>query len=244
MALVQRIADLHRGGAVHESAALVGQASLMITPSDLVRLATLLQAEGPAGSSTYLCRSVASGAPEHAAATLAELRRVGLVDEAADLFHTLWAVNSEALPALLAALEQSGQSADGQTLLWERASAPAAELAELTQHLRAAGRSGDVRHLLRQAAGRQTPEVAAIAAALSEDSAVELINELVRIRSASDIGQFAAAIRGQAALYDALLFAVDDLAESPARSAFAALRSAGLRTEPTPRPRSRYRQRR
>ncbi|ROR44460.1 hypothetical protein EDD39_2657 [Kitasatospora cineracea] len=244
VALAQRITDLHRQGAVHESAAIVAQVALMITPSDLAGLATLLRAQGPAGSSTYLARSVASGSPEHAAAALAELRQEGLVDEAADLFHALWSVSAQALPALLAALEQSDQSADGQTLLWERASAPAGELAELTGHLRASGRSDDARHLLRQAAGRPLKEVAAIATALDEESATALIGELVRLRSASDVGQFAAAIRGSAELYDALLFAADDLEESRARSAFAALRTAGLPTEPAPRSRSKSRPRR
>ncbi|MFJ5882551.1 hypothetical protein [Kitasatospora cineracea] len=229
---------------MHESAGIVAQVALMITPSDLAGLATLLRAEGPAGSSTYLARSVASGPPEHAAATLAELRQEGLVDEAADLFHTLWSVSAQALPLLLAALEQSGQSADGQTLLWERASAPAGELAELAGHLRASGRSDDARHLLRQAAGRPLKEVAAITTALDEESATALIGELVRLRSASDIGQFAAAIQGSTELYDALLFAADDLEESRARSAFAALRTAGLPTQPAPRSRSKSRQRR
>ncbi|MFB7946056.1 hypothetical protein ACFC6L_14175 [Kitasatospora phosalacinea] len=244
VALVQRIADLHRQGAVHESAALVGQAALVITPSDLVSLATLLRAEGPAGSSTYLARSMAAGAPEHAAAALAGLRREGLVDEAADLFHALWSVSAQVLPALLAALEQSGQSADGQTLLWERASAPATELSELTGELRAAGRSDDVRHLLRQAAGRPVGEVAAIAAALDGESAAELVGELVRMRSASDVGQFAAAVRDSAELYDAVLFAADGLEENRARSAFAALRTAGLPTESAPRSRPKSRLRR
>ncbi|MFJ5232160.1 hypothetical protein ACIQBJ_19960 [Kitasatospora sp. NPDC088391] len=242
--LVQRIAELHREGAVHESAAIVGQVALLVTPLDLAALAALLKSDGPSGASAYLARSVANGTPEHAAAVLVELRREGLVDEAADLFHTLWSVGSRELPALLAALERTGQSADGQTLLWERASAPAAELAELTHWLREAGRSGDARHLLRQAAGRPVGEVAEIAAALSEGSAVELVRELVRLRSAGDIGQFAAAIHGSAELYDALLFATDGLEESRSRSAFAALRSAGLPTEPAPRPRSRSRQRR
>ncbi|MFJ4678374.1 hypothetical protein [Kitasatospora sp. NPDC088783] len=244
VALTQRITDLHRQGAVHESAGLVGQAALMTTPSDLVGLAALLRAEGPAGSSTYLARSVALGSPAHAAATLAELRQGGLVDEAADLFHALWSVSTQTLPALLAALERSGQSADGQTLLWERASAPADELAELSQELRVAGRSEDIRHLLRQAAGRPIKEVATIAAALDEESAVELIGELVRLRSASDVGHFAAAIQGSVELYDTLLFAADGLEESRARSVFAALRTAGLPTEPAPRSRPKSRQRR
>ncbi|KDN85448.1 hypothetical protein KCH_26790 [Kitasatospora cheerisanensis KCTC 2395] len=243
-ALTQRISGLHQQGAAQESAAIVRQVAVMITPEDVTRLAALLQKNGPAGSSTYLARSAAAGAPEHAAATLAELRREGLIDEAADLFHTLWSASSAALPALLAALEQSGQSADGQTLLWERASAPADELAELAQHLRAAGRTDDVRNLLRQAAGRPINEVAAIAGALTGETAAALVGELVRLRSASDIGRFGTAIRGAAELYDTLLFAVDDLEESRARSAFAALRSAGLPTEPAPRPRSRSRQRR
>ncbi|MGW4808837.1 hypothetical protein [Kitasatospora sp. NPDC004272] len=242
--LVQRITDLHRQGAVHESAAVVGQVALVIAPADLVGLATLLRSEGPTGSSTYLARSVALGAPEHAAATLAELRREGLVEEAADLFHALWTVSAQAFPALLAALEQSGQSADGQTLLWERASAPANELSELTRNLRASGRSGDARHLLRQAAGRPVGEVAAIAAALGEESATELVGELVRMRSADDVGQFAAAVRDSVELYNAVLFAADGLEEGRARSAFAALRTAGLPTEPALRPRSKSRQRR
>lgn len=244
VALVQRINGLHQQGATHESAAIVRQVAVMITPEDVARLATLLQENGPTGSSTYLARSVSAGAPEHAAATLAVLRRDGMIDEAADLFHTLWSASSAALPALLAALEQSGQSADGQTLLWERASAPAEELAELAQHLKAAGRTDDVRHLLRQAAGRPINEVAAIAGALNEETAMELVGELVRLRSASDIGRFGAAIQEATELYDTLLFAADDLEESRARSVFAALRTGGLPTQPAPRPRSRSRQRR
>ncbi|MFD7640956.1 hypothetical protein ACFV4P_09900 [Kitasatospora sp. NPDC059795] len=244
VALVQRINGLHQRGAAQESAAILRQVATMITAEDVAQLATLLQQNGPAGSSTYLARSVSAGPPEHAAAALAVLRRDGLLDEAADLFHTLWSASSAALPALLAALEQSGQSADGQTLLWERASAPAEELAELAQHLKAAGRTDDMRHLLRQAAGRPINEVAAIAGALNEESAAELIRELVRLRSASDIGRFGAAIQAATDLYDTLLFAADDLEESRARSVFTALRTGGLPTEPSPRPRSRSRSRR
>ncbi|MFD9126090.1 hypothetical protein [Kitasatospora sp. NPDC059571] len=152
---------MHRRGAAQESAAIAAQAAVTLAPADVVRLAGHLRAGGPYGASGYLARATALGHARQAADTLAELRRAGLVDEAAELFHALWGLPASALPDLLAALEQAGQAADGQTLLWEWASAPPGELAGLAIGLSAAGRDGDVRALLRQTAGRPVAEVCA-----------------------------------------------------------------------------------
>lgn len=160
-ALAIRVGELHGRGSAHESAAVVAQAAVTLAPQDVARLAALLRSQGPYGAAGYLVRATAHGSPDQAAGTLAELRRVGLVDEANELFHALWGVPGSALPALIAALERAGQAADGQTLLWEWASAPPTELAALTAGLAAAGRTGDVRHLLRQVAGRPIADVAA-----------------------------------------------------------------------------------
>lgn len=160
-ALAVRVGELHGRGSAHESAAVVAQAAVTLAPQDVARLAALLRSQGPYGAAGYLVRATAHGSPDQAAGTLAELRRVGLADEANELFHALWGVPGSALPALIAALERAGQAADGQTLLWEWASAPPAELAALTAGLAAAGRTGDVRHLLRQVAGRPIADVAA-----------------------------------------------------------------------------------
>ncbi|MFG2821203.1 hypothetical protein ACGFX4_17470 [Kitasatospora sp. NPDC048365] len=242
-ALAKRITDLHLQGAVRDSAAIVAQAAVSLVPADVARLVGLLRDGGPTGAAGYLARATSYGPPEQTARTLAELRTTGLVEEAAELFHTLWSVPVSALPAMLAALEQAGQSADGHTLLWEWASAPPAELAELAARLREAGRADDVSNLLRQAVGRPMGDAAAVALALDPALAVGLVGEVVRLRSAGDLGEFAAAVHGQPVLYEALLGAVSGLDESRARSAFASLRSAGLPTEP-PRTRGRGRIRR
>jgi hypothetical protein len=259
-ALATRIADLHRRGAAQESAAVTAQASVTLAPSDVVGLAGLLRAGGPYGASGYLVRAAAHGPARQAADTLAELRRVGLVDEAAELFHALWGLPASGLPALLAALERAGQSADGQTLLWEWASAPPVESADLSFRLAAAGRDGDVRSLLRQIAGRSVAEVSATAHVLADRAAdgaptspatapatdraaapgvfaslaSVLVREVVRMRSASDVGEFAAAVADRSALYRVLLDAVAGLDEGRSRNALAALRSAGLPTSPAP----------
>lgn len=240
-ALAQRVSELHRRGAAQESAAVVAQAAVTLAPVDVARLVELLRSGGPTGSADYLARSVAHSAPGQAAGTLAELRRSGQVDEAAVLFHALWSVPAAALPALLTALEQAGQSADGQTLLWEWASAPPGELADLAVRLWESGRSADVRSLLRQVAGRPTGEVAAVALALERSLALGLVGEVVRLRPAVDIGAFAAEVYGDGELYRAMLAAVAAQDESRSRSALAALRLAGLPTEPAPQVRARNR---
>jgi hypothetical protein len=259
-ALAARIADLHRRGAAQESAAVTARAAVTLAPSDVVGLAGLLRAGGPYGASGYLVRAAAHGPARQAADTLAEHRRVGLVDEAAELFHALWGLPASGLPALLAALERAGQSADGQTLLWEWASAPPVESADLSFRLAAAGRDGDVRSLLRQIAGRSVAEVSATAHVLADRAAdgaptspatapatdraaapgvfaslaSVLVREVVRMRSASDVGEFAAAVADRSALYRVLLDAVAGLDEGRSRNALAALRSAGLPTSPAP----------
>ncbi|MFG2825731.1 hypothetical protein ACGFX4_40660 [Kitasatospora sp. NPDC048365] len=240
-ALAQRVSELHRRGAAHESAAVVAQAAVTLAPADVARLVALLRTGGPAGSADYLARSVAHSAAGQAAGTLAELRRSGQTDEAAVLFHALWSTPAAALPALLTALEDTGQSADGQTLLWEWASAPAHELAELALRLWESGRAADIRSLLRQAAGRPTADVAAVALALDRTLARGLVGEVVRLRQAADIGAFAAEVHADPELYGALLAAVFAQDESRARSALAALRAHGLPTDLSPhtRPRSR-----
>ncbi|MFC6597984.1 hypothetical protein [Kitasatospora paranensis] len=277
-ALAARIADLHRRGAAQESAAVTAQASVTLAPSDVVGLAGLLRTGGPYGASGYLVRAAAHGPARQAADTLAELRRVGLVDEAAELFHALWGLPAAGLPGLLAALERAGQAADGQTLLWEWASAPPAELADLSFRLAAAGRDGDVRSLLRQTAGRSIAEVAATVHVLDDRSAggeggrpgpgpvaapaadggadpvggsgvsaslaSVLVREVVRMRSASDVGGFAAAVADRPALYRVLLDAVATLDDGRSRNALAALRSAGLPTSPPPARTARSRGRR
>ncbi|GAA2792121.1 hypothetical protein GCM10010441_16710 [Kitasatospora paracochleata] len=239
--LVQRVSELHRRGAAQESAAIVAQAAVTLSPVEVAQLIELLRTDGPSGASGYLARSAAYGPAEQAVGTLAELRQSGLIDEAAELFHAMWDVPAAALPTLLSALERAGESADAQTLLWEWASAPPTELADVATRLREAGRQEDVRSLLRQAAGRQTGELAATALVLDRSLGAELVGAVVRLRSAVDVGAFASAIRGEAVLYGALLAAVDGIDESRARSAFAALRALGLPTEAPARPRSRGR---
>ncbi|MFF1868666.1 hypothetical protein [Kitasatospora herbaricolor] len=236
--LAERIAGLHRRGSAQESAALVAQAAVTLAPADVARLTALLRSGGPAGAAAYLARAVAHGTPGHAAGTLAELRRAALVTEAAELFHALWGYPAAVLPELLAALEGSGQGADGQTLLWEWGSAPPADLAALAERLHAAGRAGDTRTLLRQAAARPGPEISALAAALAEPLAGALLRELVALRQPAELAQVGGALAGDPGRYGTLLAAVAEGDPGRRRAAEAALRAAGLPTEP-PAPRSR-----
>ncbi|MCU7824897.1 hypothetical protein [Kitasatospora sp. DSM 101779] len=223
---------------------------MTLGPQDVARLAGLLRARGPYGAAGYLVRATAHGSPDQAAGTLAELRRVGLADEANELFHALWGVPGSALPALLAALERAGQAADGQTLLWEWASAPPSELASLACGLASVGRSGDVRHLLRQVAGRPIADLIATVeqlalpggATATQDGgagpaalqlAALLVRETAGLRSPGDLAELGSALLPHRELYQALLGAVAVLEESRARGALAALRSAGLPTAPS-----------
>ncbi|WP_431678443.1 hypothetical protein [Kitasatospora sp. KL5] len=239
-AVAGRIGELHRRGAAHESAAVVAQAAVTLAPENVAQLAGLLRSHGPYGAAAYLARATAHGSADQAVGTLAELRRAGLVDEASELFHALWGAPASALPSLLAALERAGQPADGQTLLWEWASAPPAELAALAVGLSAAGRTGDVRHLLRQAAGRPIGDVVAVVQQLAAPAAgapapqlsAVLVREAAGMRSPADLAQLGHALLPQRELYEVLLGAVAVLEESRSRGALAALRSAGLPTEP------------
>ncbi|MFJ1701961.1 hypothetical protein [Kitasatospora sp. NPDC088346] len=242
-ALAAMIADLHRRGSGDESAALAARAALALAPADVVRLAVRLRAAGPAGAAGYLVRSTAGGPAAQSVGTLAGLREAGLAEEAAQLFHLLRAVPAAGLPELLAALEEAGQTADGQTLLWEWGSASAAELARLAERLSAAGRAGDGRVLLHQAAGRPIPEVVEVVGQLADGLAVDLVGEVVRLRSASGLGEFGRAVLPRPRLYEGLLAAVALLDEARARTALAALRTAGLPTEPAARGTGRRRSR-
>ncbi|MEV4615967.1 hypothetical protein AB0K43_25740 [Kitasatospora sp. NPDC049258] len=242
-ALAGLITDLHRRGSGTESAALTARAALALAPSDVVRLADRLHAAGPPGAAGYLARATAGGPAGQAVGTLAGLREAGLVEEAAELFHLLRAAPATRLPELLAALEQAGQTADGQTLLWEWGSASTVELARLAEQLSDAGRVGDSRALLRQAAGRPIAEVAEVCLELAGGLAVELVGEVVRLRSATGLGEFGRAVRQHPALYEALLAAVALLDEGGARTALAALRTAGLPTGPADRSPGRRRSR-
>ncbi|GAA4997932.1 hypothetical protein GCM10025734_30910 [Kitasatospora paranensis] len=64
------------------------------------------------------------------------------------------------------------------------------------------------------------------------------------MRSASDVGGFAAAVADRPALYRVLLDAVATLDDGRSRNALAALRSAGLPTSPPPARTARSRGRR
>ncbi|MEU9132037.1 hypothetical protein AB0D08_28695 [Kitasatospora sp. NPDC048540] len=243
VALAGLISDLHRRGSGTESAALATRAALALAPADVVRLAVRLRTGGPAGAAGFLARATADGRAAHAVNTLAGLREAGLAEEAAELFHLLRAAPATELPELLAALEQAGQSADGQTLLWEWGSAPTTALARLAEQLHAAGRAGDARTLLHQAAGRPVAEVAALAPELAGPLAVALVGEVVALRSATGLGEFGRALTPHPELYGALLAAVARLDESRARTALAALRTAGLPTGPADRGQGRRRSR-
>ncbi|WP_371496934.1 hypothetical protein OG871_13130 [Kitasatospora sp. NBC_00374] len=242
-ALAVLITDLHLRGSGGESAALAARAALALAPADVVRLAVRLRAAGPPGAAGYLARSTADGPAAQAVGTLAGLREAGLTEEAAQVFHVLRAVPADGLPELLAALEQAGQTADGQTLLWEWGSASAVELARLAEQLSAMGRAGDSRVLLHQAAGRPIPEVIEVARELADGLAVDLVGEVVRLRSATGLGEFGRAVLPRPELYGALLAAVARLDAARARTALAALRTAGLPTEPAVRGSGRRRSR-
>ncbi|MFF2038923.1 hypothetical protein ACFVVX_00720 [Kitasatospora sp. NPDC058170] len=239
LALAERITTLHRQGATREPTALIEQAAVLLAPPDTARLAALLARSGPVGTSVQLARAVAQGSPDQAAATLAELRQAGSAEEAAELFHGLWAYPAAALPGLLAALERTGQHADGATLLWEWGSAPTAELADLAAALQRAGRAADARTLLRQAAGRPTADLTALATTLAAPLAAALLHELAALRPPAELVRLAAALDGHPELYGELLTALT-ADEVRHRTTLAALRTAGLPTTPAAPARSRW----
>ncbi|MQS12133.1 hypothetical protein F7Q99_07450 [Streptomyces kaniharaensis] len=230
-ALAQRVTALHHSGAHPETAELLTQAAARLTPTDTAHLAGILARGGPSGVSLRLARSAAQTTPELAVAVLVELREAGLAEEAAELFHAFWSYPAHTLPALLAALEHAGQLADGATLLWEWGSAPTPELTALAAGLQHAGRHCDVRTLLRQAAGRPTADLAALAIELPAPLPAALLHELAALRPPAELVRLAAALDGSQELYDHLLAALR-ADEARHRTTLAALRSAGLPTEP------------
>lgn len=238
-ALADRVRTLHERAPAGELESLLGRAATHLAPPDLARLAGLLGrpagtrpgSHGPSGAAAGLLRAVARAEPRQAARTLAELRQAELAAEATELFHGLWGCPAEALPGLLAALEEAGQHADGATLLWEWGSAPTPELAVLATALERAGRAADVRMLLRQAAGRPTAELAALAATLPAALAGVLLHELPARRPPAELVRLAEALRGERALYDQLLAGLTADGDRH-RATLASLRSAGLPTEP------------
>ncbi|MFF2076461.1 hypothetical protein ACFVXG_17090 [Kitasatospora sp. NPDC058162] len=239
-ALTERITGLHRSGALPEAEELLDQAAARLAPADAALLVGMLARRGPTtGTSLRLARTAARSAPEHAVAVLAELRELGLAEEAAELFHAFWAYPAAAVPALLAALERSGQHADSATLLWEWGSAPTPELTSLAAHLQQHGRPADVRTLLRQAAGRPTADLVGLATELPPALATLLLQELAVLRPSVEVVRLAAALDGRRDLYGQLLAAL--LAdEARHRTTLAALRAAGLPTAPPTAPRSRW----
>ncbi|MFJ8624169.1 hypothetical protein ACIRD3_15150 [Kitasatospora sp. NPDC093550] len=240
-ALTERITTLHRTGALTEATELLDQAAALLTPADAGLLVGMLAQYGPTGASLHLARNAARLAPEQAVAVLAELRELGLAEEAAELFHAFWTYPAASVPGLLSALERAGQNADGATLLWEWGSAPTPELTSLAACLQQHGRDGDVRTLLRQAAGRPTADLTALAAELPPALATALLHELVALRPPVELVRLAAALDGTGSreLYGQLLGAllVD---EARHRTTLAALRAAGLPTAPPTAPRSRW----
>ncbi|MER7669719.1 hypothetical protein ABTY61_14775 [Kitasatospora sp. NPDC096128] len=239
-ALTERITGLHRSGALPEAEELLDQAAARLAPADAALLAGMLARRGPtSGTSLRLARTAARSAPEHAVAVLAELRELGLAEEAAELFHAFWAYPAAAVPALLAALERSGQHADSATLLWEWGSAPTPELTSLAANLQQHGRPADVRTLLRQAAGRPTADLVGLATELPPALATLLLQELAVLRPPVEVVRLAAALDGRRDLYGQLLAALlaDDARH---RTTLAALRAAGLPTAPPAAPRSRW----
>ncbi|MFD8702525.1 hypothetical protein ACFV1W_07885 [Kitasatospora sp. NPDC059648] len=237
--LTERIAGLHRRGAIPEAEELLDQAAARLDPADAALLAGLLSRHGPTGASLHLARTAADGTPDHAVAVLTELRELGLAEEAAELFHAFWTYPAPAVPALLTALERAGQHADCATLLWEWGSAPTPELTSLTAHLQQHGRPADVRALLRQAAGRPTGDLADLATELPPALASLLLHELATLRPPLELVRLASALDGRPDLYGQLLGAL--LADgSRHRTTLAALRSAGLPTTPPGAQRSRW----
>ncbi|MFJ8475857.1 hypothetical protein [Kitasatospora sp. NPDC094011] len=239
-ALTERITGLHRTGALPEVEELLNQAATRLAPADAALLVGILSRRGPTGASLQLARTAAGNTPEHAVAVLAELRELGLTEEAAELFHAFWAYPASAVPALLGALERAGQHADGATLLWEWGSAPTSELTSLAACLQQHGRPADVRTLLRQAVGRPTADLVGLATELPPALATLLLHELAALRPPTELVRLAAALDGHRELYGQLLAAL--LADGTRhRTTLAALRTAGLPTAPKPAtPRSRW----
>ncbi|MER6302822.1 hypothetical protein ABT247_25165 [Kitasatospora sp. NPDC001539] len=237
--LTERITALHRGGSVPEAEDLLNRAADHLEPADTALLVGMLAQRGPTGASLHLAGCTARSAPDHAVAVLAELRELGLGEEAAELFHAFWAYPAAAVPDLLAALERAGLHADGATLLWEWGSAPTAELTALAACLQQCGRSGDVRTLLRQAAGRPTADLADLVVELPAALAALLLTELAALRPPAEVVRLAAALADAPDLYGHLLGAL--LADGGRhRTTLAALRTAGLPTAPPATPRSRW----
>ncbi|MFI9364642.1 hypothetical protein ACIG5E_26855 [Kitasatospora sp. NPDC053057] len=227
--LTERVTGLHRRGAFPEAEELLNQAAARLAPADAALLVGMLSQRGPTGASLHLARTTADGSPDHAVAVLAELRELGLAEEAAELFHAFWSYPASTVPALLAALEQAGQHADRATLLWEWGSAPTPELTSLAACLQQHGRPADVRTLLRQAAGRPTADLAGLATELPPALATLLLHELATLRPPVELVRLAAALDRRPDLYEQLLGAL--LADgSRHRTTLAALRSAGLST--------------
>ncbi|MBD0673387.1 hypothetical protein BU198_22410, partial [Streptomyces sp. CBMA156] len=175
---------------------MIDAAAARLTPADAALLVGMLSRYGPAGASLQLARGIAGSAPEHSVAVLAELRELGLAEEAAEVFHAFWSHPAASVPGLLSALERAGLAADSATLLWEWGSAPVTELTSLAACLQQHGRAGDVRTLLRQAAGRSTPDLADLATGLPPALATLLLNELAVLRPPVEVVRLAAALDG------------------------------------------------
>ncbi|MFF2543530.1 hypothetical protein ACFVUY_13305 [Kitasatospora sp. NPDC058063] len=240
-ALTERITALHRAGSLTEATGVIDAAAARLTPSDAALLVGMLARYGPTGGSLLLARSIARSAPDHSVTVLAELRELGLAEEAAEVFHAFWGYPAASVPGLLSALDRAGLAADSATLLWEWGSAPMPELTSLAACLQQHGRSADVRTLLRQAAGRSTADLAALAAGLPPALAALLLGELAVLRPPVEVVRLAAALdgSGSSGLYAQLLAAL--LAdEARHRTTLAALRTAGLPTRPPAAPRSRW----
>ncbi|MFE6498797.1 hypothetical protein [Kitasatospora sp. NPDC057738] len=240
-ALTERITALHRAGSLAEATGVIDAAAARLTPSDAALLVGMLARYGPTGGSLLLARSIARSAPDHSVTVLAELRELGLAEEAAEVFHAFWGYPAASVPGLLSALDRAGLAADSATLLWEWGSAPMPELTSLAACLQQHGRSADVRTLLRQAAGRSTADLADLAAGLPPALAALLLSELAVLRPPAEVVRLAAALdgAGSSGLYAQLLAAL--LAdEARHRTTLAALRTAGLPTRPPTAPRSRW----
>lgn len=240
-ALTERITALHQAGSLAEATEVIDAAAVRLAPTDAAMLVRMLARYGPAGSSLLLARGIARSAPDHSVTVLAELRELGLAEEAAEVFHVFWSYPAVSVPGLLSALDGAGLAADSATLLWEWGSAPMPELTSLAACLQQHGRSADVRTLLRQAAGRSTADLADLAAGLPPALATLLLNELAVLRPPVEVARLAAALdgAGRSELYARLLAAL--LAdEARHRTTLAALRTAGLPTRPPAAPRSRW----
>ncbi|MFE7591584.1 hypothetical protein ACFU6K_19470 [Kitasatospora sp. NPDC057512] len=240
-ALTERITALHRAGSLAEATEVIDTAAARLTSTDAALLVGMLARYGPTGGSLHLARSIARTAPDHSVAVLAELRELGLAEEAAEVFHAFWSYPAASVPTLLSALDQAGLAADSATLLWEWGSAPMPELTSLAACLQQHGRADDVRTLLRQAAGRSTADLAALATGLPPALATLLLGELAVLRPPTEVVGLATALdgTGNSELYAQLLAAL--LAdEARHRTTLAALRTAGLPTRPPAAPRSRW----